>query len=63
MLCLNKKLCTNGKESKVPKRREGASVKYNVMKRYVRKREEEKDKIIDIYLKPYQVKIYKLQQL
>ena len=45
------------------KGKESVSVEYNVMKIYTRKREVEKDKIKDIYLQPYQGKIYKLQQL
>ena len=49
-------------QSYYEKEGESVSVEYNVMKIYIRKREVEKDKIRDIYLKPYQVKIYKLQQ-
>ena len=45
------------------KEKESVSVEYNAMKIYIRKREVEKDKIKDIYLQPYQGKIYKLQQL
>ena len=42
------------------RKRESVSVEYKIMKTHIRKREVEKDKIKDIYLKPYQVKIYKL---